>query len=183
MATWSGWQQQLLRAAGLPTSANNVSFITAWNKHANTNCRNNPVDISLDISGASPCKLTANPQHRARNYSSHDQAAGQFASQLRSGPYPRLLAQLDDSDPYNTDKYPGVTGDLTQWGSEKFANWYSTQITNSLTGGGVTAPLAHKGWADLRRSANHRGPSELHDSDRLTTAALRALSHARKVRP
>lgn len=182
MATWPGWQAQLLLAAGLPNSSNNVSFLTDWHNHANTNCGNNPVDISLNISGASPCKLTSNPNHRARNYANRDQAAGQFAAQIHSGSYPTLLAVLRDSNPYDLDRYPQVTANLDTWGSGKFADWYSTKLSNLVAGGNIAAPRAHNGWADLRRSANRKGPAALRDSDRLTNAALRSLSRVRKVR-
>lgn len=49
-------------------------------------------------------------------------------------------------------------------------------------GGGPNEPHVHKGWADLRRSINHRMPIALTKARSLTRQALRATSHGGKVR-
>lgn len=53
--------------------------------------------------------------------------------------------------------------------------------TGKGTGGNI-ASHTHKGWEDVRRSINHRLPETLRQSHALTSAALRSLSHSRKVR-
>jgi len=45
----------------------------------------------------------------------------------------------------------------------------------------VSAPRAHKGWHDVRRSVNHNWPRALAASERQTRAALRSLGRGRKV--
>jgi hypothetical protein len=49
-------------------------------------------------------------------------------------------------------------------------------------GGGLSAPRAHHGWSDLQRTMNRKWPKALNASERLTRAALRSVSKARKVR-
>ena len=50
------------------------------------------------------------------------------------------------------------------------------------TGGNLTAPRAHGGWQDLRRSINHKLPRSLNRAGSLTRAALRATSGGRRVK-
>lgn len=182
MGTWTGWREQLLAAAGVTKSADNLTFLSDWHKYANTDCRDNPVDISLNISGASPCKLTSNPQHRARNYASPDQAAGQFAAQLNSGTYPHLLAALQSGSPYDPTGSDQVGHDLGVWGSAKFGAHYAAEVNAKIGSGSITAARAHHGWSDLQHSINHNMPTSLRNAERNTRVALRSLSKGRKVR-
>ena len=182
MGTWNGWQKQLLQVAGLPSGGDNDKFMGEWNAHATTDCANNPVDISLNISGASPCSLTSNPNKRARNYAGHDQAAGQFAAQLHSGDYPHLLAALNSGNPYNPNGSDKVSADLQTWGSGAFATRYTSDVNVVIGGGKGSYSDAFKGWGDLRRSVNKHMPAALAHSDKQSRAALRALAKARKVK-
>jgi hypothetical protein len=50
------------------------------------------------------------------------------------------------------------------------------------TDGGGGTPHTHSGWNDLRKSFNKHMPRDLRASHRMTSAALRSLSRARKVR-
>jgi hypothetical protein len=182
MSVWAGWQHQLLNAAGVPTGGDNDAFMTDWHQHATTNCTNNPVDISRNISGASACKLTSNPNRRARNYASHDQAAGQFNAQLRSGSFPHLLAALESGSPYNPTGSDKVGADLIAWGSAKFAAAYGAEINAQIGGGVLRGPHALGGWKALRKSINKGMPEALGYSQHVTTRTLRSLAKARKVR-
>ena len=49
-------------------------------------------------------------------------------------------------------------------------------------GATVKAAHAHSGWRDVRHSVNHNMPGALRRSEKHMAAALRSLSHARKVR-
>lgn len=183
MSVWAGWQKQLLAVATLPDTQDNRDFLTDWHSHAETNCRNNPVDISRPISGSTRCKGLSLVGQFAQNYASHDQAAGQFRAQLRSGQYPHLLAALMTGHPYNvSDKVAvQVDQDLGHWGSVTFDNYYANQ-TFASGSGGIRAPHLLKGWHDLRRSTNQHMPKSLRRSQRNINQAMRALSRGRKVK-
>ena len=47
MPTWSGWVQDFLTAAGFPNTADNRKFLAEWAAHSNTDCGNNPIDLSI----------------------------------------------------------------------------------------------------------------------------------------
>jgi len=186
VATWSGWQAQLLNAAGLPTAEGTQEFLFDWSQHADSNCRNNPVDISHARSGATNChKLTAT--RTAKNYTSHGSAASAFSAEIHSGNFPALLRALNSAVPYQQPDPSAVVSDLRQWGSAEFASYYAAHSNTGTgggqgSGGGAAQPHVHKGWADLRRSINHNMPKQLARAQYLTRHALRATSHGGKVK-
>lgn len=182
MATWSGFQTDLLNAAGLGASTMQQQFILDWNTAASTDCRNNPVDISRNVSGSTSCKRLT-PARVARNYTSHSSAGGAFKGQLRSGNFPHLLAALETSNPYAYTDPQGVEADLNKWGSPKQAAYYAKNATGGTTAGsGAGAPHTHKGWESLRTSVNVHLPAALRNADRHAADALRQLAKAHKVR-
>lgn len=183
MGVWSGWQAQLCGVATVPNNADNRGFLTDWHNRAATNCRNNPVDIHLRISGSRDCRKLFNPNTYSQNYANPDQAAGQFRAQLHSGNYPDLLDALQSGDPYGVAdaKAVKVSNDLVRWGSGEFAHFYGTQ-TFGASGGDLNAPGLHKGWHDLRRTTNKHAPDSLHKANKSIHRALRELSKARRVR-
>lgn len=186
MATWSGWIQQFLSAAGLPNTDGNRTFLSDWAAHADSSCKNNPIDLSRSMSGSSNCH-TLTSTRKAQNYTSHTQAANAFKAELDSGTFGQLLAGFKSGDPFTIAKLPDVLGDLLTWGSSQFESYLENEfgVTPSgsgLGGGNASSPKAHHGWQDLRRSLNHNMPGALRASQRNTAAALRSLSKARKVR-
>lgn len=187
MAVWSGWQFELLRAAGLPANESSGNFLFDWSQHSASDCRNNPIDVSRAATGATNChKLTS--ARTAKNYTSHSSAAGAFSRQIHSGAFPALLAALRTADPYQAPSPAAVVRDLRTWGSPAFANYYSSHSNVSSGGGGggggggAGQPHVHKGWAHLRKSLNHNAPKQLAKAQKLTRQALRATSHGGKVR-
>lgn len=186
MATWAGWESELLNAAGFDTSAGNVQFLHDWGDHTNSACVNNPIDLSRVMRGSSDCHDLPGSR-TAQKYVSHAQAANAFAGQVASGDFPILLAAFKSGDAYTQSRLGAVMIDLDKWGSHSFVLWLEGQFGISPGGGGLgtvstAAPKAHNGWADLRHSVNHNMPAALRASQRNTRAALRSLSRARKVR-
>lgn len=57
---------------------------------------------------------------------------------------------------------------------------YNGPVASS--GNAVKAARAHGGWADLRHSLNHDWPRAMRAAERNQRAALRSLSHSRKVK-
>jgi hypothetical protein len=183
VSAWAGWEVQFLKAAGLPETVSNEAFLNQWNVEDNTNCRNNPVDISRNVSGSTACAALPNGK-QARNYTSHAQAASAFSAQLKSGSYPDLLAALRSGEPYKVSDPAKVAQDLGRWGSGVFQQVYAGAVTTPPNPPQQTlvAPRAHGGWNDLRRSVNHKMPRALANAGNLTRQALRATSQGRKVK-
>ena len=186
MGSWTGWQAQLLTAANLLHTAGNGKFMGDWHAHSNTDCRNNPVDISRVTGSSTRCAPLPGTTRHAQNYSSHANAASAFNHELHSGNFPHLLAALESGDPYKVSDPNAVASDLSKWGSGVFAAVYHNEVVAAQGGGGGGAggkqTGAHSGWNDLRHSINHNLPRALAASERNTRIALRAVSRARKVR-
>lgn len=183
MATWSGWIQQFLAAANLPDTGGNNTFLGDWNSSADSNCRNNPLDLSHKTGASTNCKALTGSR-TAQNYTSHTQAATSFDAQLHSGNFPHLLGALASGSPYGVSDQQGVMADLVRWGSEKFAYELTQNFgpPHGGPGGGIVDADALKGWQDIRHSVNRNMPAALRHSDRQMVRALHALGRARKVK-
>jgi hypothetical protein len=183
VSTWTGWRQDLLDAAQAPYNSQTSKFIGDWHSHDGPSCKNNPVSISRAASGSTRCKQLPGLTIYARAYTTQAQGATAFGRQVRSGNYPHLLGALQDGAPYDlTPEQAGLVGeDLVSWGSSTWGHIYFGEI-QSGQGVGVGAPKAHKGWAAIGRSVNKTMPDAIDSSRRTTSAALRTLAKARKVR-
>lgn len=183
MTTWSGWAADFLAAASLPGSNNNVRFLNEWAANAtHPSCQNNPNDLAQHIQGhSSNCGTATNyyNQHFQR-YSSHLWARTGWAVEIRSGHYPHLVAALRSGNPYTYSGYLDVEGDLNRWGSGPFGAVYVNDLESGPPAS-LKAPQALSGWKALRKSVNRDMPAALRQSQKARQAALRSLSHARKV--
>lgn len=123
---------------------------------------------------------------KARYYTSHAQAAGAFADEVRLTFAKALFDALDSGNPYQSPSKPSeVASVLVSWGSDKYASVYLAAAQGQQGGGGPgggIAPRTHKAWVDLQGSINTRLPNALRDAEKANRAALRTLSRARKVR-
>lgn len=185
MTVWSGWQAQLLSAASLPGSSENSAFLSDWHSSANSNCTNNPVDISRTATGATNCHPLTGAR-TAKNYTSHGQAASAFDQELHSGNFPHLLAALNSGTPYHVPSAHDVIADLIVWGSETFAYQlsqnYGPPSGGGGGGGGFKNAQALKGWHSLQLSVNRDMRPTLADSNRKIRRALQSLSRAHRVK-
>lgn len=186
MATWSGWQTQLLNAANLPTGGDNVRFMSDWASHANRpNCARNPVDISHRATGSTNCGSLPSSK-TAQAFTTHARAAGAFAAQLTPADYSHLHAALVSTAPYESTHTAGVALDLEKWGSTRFQQAYIAETgTGSGVGGGggdSTAPHATKAWGDLQRQVNSTMPTTLRRVGALQAATSTVLRGRRRVR-
>lgn len=182
MPTWSGWQNQLLNAAGVPTSSSNRAFLSAWASHAGTSCARNPIDLSAHESGSGDCH-TLTPSRTAQHYPSHASAGQAFHDQLRSNDFLDLSVAFFNSRLSVTNASDAVINNVRVWGSTLFANYLFDQRSGSGTGAtDVTGPGVHEAWNHLRRAVNHTLPNDLHANAKATSAALRSLGRARKVK-
>jgi hypothetical protein len=184
MATWTGWEAQFLAAAQVPDTTSNVQFLDDWARHANTDCRNNPIDLSTPVSGSTNCASLPAITARAQNYTTHANAAHAFYVQTHAGYAKALLAALKSGDPYTVTDTGTVATDISAWGSQKFAEVYFTETAGApgRGGGGGIAPQALKGWHDVRRSVNTKMPAALQHSEKMVRRALQDLSRASRVR-
>ena len=178
MPTWTGWQNQFLGAIGAPKSADNRGFLNLWAVHANTNCQNNPIDLSHADGGSTDCETLPGAKI-AQAYPNHAAAVDAFKRQV--GGYENLALGLAQDKIADATASGGVISDLRQWGSTNYATWLEQQATAAGLGPG-SATGFHKGWHDLRRSVNSHFPAALKDANKSNAAALRSLRRARKVR-
>lgn len=184
--TWNGWLIQFLQRAGVLNTPPVQTFMSEWAKHAPGSCKNNPVDLATHVSGSTRCGDTVTPFGRTQNYGTHAEAAHAFSIQLHDPSERALLNALNTGNPFQIGDRSKVVAALKHWGSTEFATWYANANDDGTTGGGGggggKAARAHSGWNDLRRTLNHRMPKALRTSQHNVHAALRSLSHARKVR-
>lgn len=185
MSTWSGWEDQFLKVAGLPTTAANRRFLDEWAAHAETNCTNNPIDLTHKLSGSTNCgslpALTLKTQH----YTSHAQAAQAFLAEIDGTNLRQLRAALESGDPFTVNNTGVVSEQIDFWGSTTFAKFYFNETGSAPGRGGSSSQFedshALAGWADIRHSVNHNMPAALRSSQKMTAAALRRVGRARKV--
>lgn len=182
MSVWSGWQADLLAAAKFPNSTANRDFLTAWHQHATSNCTRNPVDISKQAGKWTACKHL-DQGRTANNYGDQTSAEHAFAGQIYGGEFGALNSGFFNNSLSVSTASSVVIAEVALWGSGDFAAFLTQQSSNAGGGGsGVKAPGIHKGWTELRKSVNTNLPDSFRHSDKLARAALRSLSHARKVR-
>lgn len=185
MATWSGWEDQFLKVAGLPTTAANRRFLDQWANHVESNCGNNPIDLTHKLTGSTDCARLPAITPKAQHYTSHAQAAQAFLFEIDGTNVKQLRNALESGDPFSVNNTGIVSEQIDFWGSTTFARFYFNETASAPGRGGSTAAFhdshALAGWADIRHSVNHNMPKALHDSQRLTRTALRRLGRARKV--
>jgi hypothetical protein len=179
MATWHDWQSDLLFAAKVDITDASTRLLTMMETFSSKSCTNNPVSISHKTATSTNC-VQVLLTRRAQNYSSHGEASGAFADQLRSGNYPNLLAAFVSGDPFGVSNPKPVADDLANW-EPGISEAYLAAVQGASTTPGTPTSI-HKGWEDVRRSVNHKVPGALRASDKQVAAALRALGRARKVR-
>lgn len=182
MSVWTGWQADLLNAAGFPNSAANRTFLSAWHQHATSNCTRNPVDISKQTGSWTACKhLDAG--RTANNYGNQKSAEDAFKGQVFGSEYLSLNEGFFNSSLDASDADPGVIAEIRVWGSAAFADFLQKQAAGAGGGGaGVNAPGIHKGWSELRKSISPGLTGAVREASKMSTASLRSLSRARKVR-
>lgn len=180
MSVWSGWQADLLKAAGFPNNAANRSFLSAWHSHATSNCTRNPVDISKQVGEWTACKHL-NQGRTANNYANRADAESAFKGQIFGSEFLHLNAGFFNSALHTASASSDVIAEIRLWGSTAFANYLENQASGG-GGGGAKSPGIHKGWSQLRHSVNSSLPGAFRESDKLRRQALRSLSKARKVK-
>ena len=186
MSVWGGWEADLLTHSGIPNTANNRRFLDDWHSHAETNCRRNPVDLSVKSAGASNCHSLPGVTARAQNYSTTGNAVHAWDTQIHQSGYKALLAAMMTGDPYTASNTGQASQDLTAWGSQTFAHTYFNETGGAPGRGGgggtVRAPHALNAWADLRTTMNRGLPSMLRTVSKLNRQTSRQIARKRRVK-
>ena len=184
MGTWSMWENQFLNAAGILITPPCRQFLDQWAANAShPNCTRNPIDLSTREAGSNRCAANSGIHPTTFTYSTHAHAATAFNTQIHESWASAILHALNTGNPFQPPSDPNaVRSALVSWGSVKFANAYQSQPTGG-GGGGTGVTGIHKGWADLQRSLSrsHLG-AKIKATNSMDAAALRKLSHLRKVR-
>lgn len=176
MSAWSGWAGQLLTLLGFKNTQNDLDFLDLWHTDTSDLGKDNPIDATEAWAGS-----TVVNDAGIRNYPTRSAGLHATAKQLHQPEYAAVLAALKSGNPYTVNDPAKVTDELKTWGSVTFADAY-TSLTQTPPPKQITAPRAHKGWADMRKSINHHWPAALAASEHQIAVALRSLSRARKVR-
>ncbi len=182
MSVWAGWQADLLSHAGIPNTTNNRSFLSSWHSHAETNCKNNPIDLSVQSAGASNCHTLPNVTAHAQNYSTTGNAVHAFTTQIHQSRYPHLLAVLMTGNPYTASGTGLAAGDITFWGSQAFAQFYFNATAGAPGRGGGYKPTSTKAWGSVQKSVDRGLPTMLRRVGALNKATATQLRRRRKVR-
>jgi hypothetical protein len=182
VSVWSGWQADLLSHAGIPNTTNNRRFLSDWHAHAETNCRNNPIDLSVTVGATRNCAPLPGLNVQAQRYTTTGNAVHAFTVQIHQARYSHLLAALRSGNPY-TAASPGlIAADLAAWGSQTFAQRFFNQTVTNAGGAAGYAPTALPAWADLQRQVNHGLPVALRRLSGLNRATKNALAQRSRVR-
>jgi hypothetical protein len=182
MSVYSGWQKDLLAAVRLPDTKQNVAFLNAWHKHAESDCDLNPIDLTSKNSGSNHCKDTGLIGRSFQRYDKRVWTRTAFAAQIESGRYPHLRRALESGNPYTAKDWSPIVDDLSNWHSGKFATYWVKLNTPAKPPKPPKATHALGGWSDLRKSINRGLPQTLAHSQRVNRATLRTLHRARKVK-
>lgn len=186
MSVWAGWQSDLLTHAVLPDTAANRRFLSDWHSHAETNCKNNPIDLSVKDFDGSDCHALPGLIAKAQSYPTHAAGSHAFHTQIHQSDYAALFAAMQTGNPYTADNTGPASEAISRWGSRAFGQRFfaETDLTRSGGPGGQLAGQgqALRGWSHLQRAINHDLPKALHASQQARHAALRSLARAHRVR-
>lgn len=114
MATWPGWEGDVLRAIGAPTTAANVAFLDTWQRYEGGSAAFNPLNTTQNESGATDYNSVG-----VKNYPSAKVGAKATASTLTNGFYPDVVAALRSGNPQPSQ---AVEAQIRTWGTSGFAD-------------------------------------------------------------
>lgn len=129
MATWQGWESDVLTAIGAPITAANVAFLDAWAQAEGGTAAYNPLNTTQTASGSSDYNSAG-----VQDFTSPTQGANATATTLENGYYPALLAGLQSGNPLSGD-VASMESELSTWGT-------GPGFLQSLIGGSANVPGA-----------------------------------------
>lgn len=140
MASFASWQTQLLRRLGMPVTARNVQFLTAWQAHEGGSAANNPLNTTQGWKGASDYNSVG-----VKNYGNPNIGLLATAKTLRNGYYPGILSALKSGNPtWN----PVLGKNLSTWGtgSSWMGGYRNTPVPPGAPSGptGLTGPTPRR---------------------------------------
>lgn len=106
MASWQGWEQQLLRALGVPVTRTNVNSLAEWQRREGGTATHNPLNTTQSAPGAGKYNSVG-----VRNYNSVQQGLQATVKTLKNGHYGDILGALRASQPL------GSQSSLKVWGT------------------------------------------------------------------
>lgn len=184
MATWPGWERDVLTGIQAPINADTSKFMLTWHSYEGGAAANNPMNTTQPEPGATDY----NSVH-VKNYPSSLIGTRATVTTLENGYYPAILAALRSGRPFSYGDKGAVSAQVQKWGTFGFAAWYSQQGIAAQPGTPPPAPSAdvntasgHRGYADLRNSVARHLPTQLSRSRSSTHAALQTLAHGRRVK-
>ncbi len=184
-STWPHWMLQLLSAAGLPTTTENVNWLRNWQEWEHTTCSRNPLNTYWPAPGSSRCHRLPNGKS-ARNYATRSSAADAFAQQLNLTDFPELRKALATGNPDGDPNVDALLLDLQKWGALNWQRHISEAqgVTIPDTGGGNPQGAVANvsgAWTNLHRVLSREGHATIVQLQRSTVALRRNERRLRRV--
>jgi hypothetical protein len=104
----------LLRAAQLPLTPQNVQFIAHWLPLENTQALHNPMATELQLPGSTFFNYTG-PNQGVQNYPTYEQGLVATAKTLHNGYYPTIVAGLRSGNPWALHDQGAMRNELKIW--------------------------------------------------------------------
>lgn len=111
MASWQGWESDVLTAIGAPVTAANVAFLDAWQNAEGGSAAYNPLNTTQQMSGSTDYNSAG-----VQEYGSSSQGANATAKTLLNGYYDSIVAALRTGDPLSGDT-SSMAQELSKWGT------------------------------------------------------------------
>lgn len=177
MATWPGWERDVLTGIRAPINADAVRFLDQWHSFEGGAALNNPLNTTQPEPGATDY----NSAH-VKNYPSSAIGSKATVATLENGFYNDILAALRSGRPFAYGNKGAVAAQVQKWGTFGFAAWYLQQGIASQPGvtpeppkGGPVAPKALNAWSHFTGQLAVNLPTQLRRARTIRRAALRSL--------
>ena len=122
MASWKGWEGQLLRALGVPVTRQNIASLSEWQRREGGTATFNPLNTTQSAPGAGKYNSVG-----VRNFVSQQQGLNATVKTLRNGHYGDILAALQKSQPL------GSQSSLKTWGTGTWSGGSSKAAGGDLS--------------------------------------------------
>jgi hypothetical protein len=118
VATFPGWEQQVLQGIGAPSTSQNVGFLDLWQHYEGGTAANNPLNTTQPAAGATSYNSVG-----VKNYPSPAAGAAATSQTLLNGRYTAVVAALRSGDAFAVAyKNKSVGAQIGTWGTKAFGS-------------------------------------------------------------
>jgi len=140
---WPGWEQDVLKAAGLPVTSANVTYLANWHAYEGSAAANNPLNTTAYAADPETVGYKTLNSAGVQYYATTAQGAAATAAFLKMPNFSAIFSALQSGDPYHytaesQSKLNDFLTALKKWGSNSFAAVYAYEAPS--TSGGLLDP-------------------------------------------